>query len=738
MGRWHVVNSIWLGTRRLGRGPDLSSSPLAPWSDNLDGPQPERVSSRRQARVGGFVALFALVAYLYWRCTATMPSSGTNFDAALALIVFEALPVVGIVLKLATLWDIDSAGPPKPDGAASLGVAVLIPTYNEPAEVIAPTIAAACALAPEHETWVLDDGDRAWVAQLCEAYGARYVCRPVHDHAKAGNLNHALAMIAAEPRDGSNRIDVVAVLDCDHVPLPNFLTATLPWFQDPQVALVQAPQSFYNSGAFDDDGRTGEQGLFFNVQMRARARDGDGPFWCGSTSLLRVAALHEIGGVATETITEDMHTTLKLIRHGWRTVYHHQTLALGLAPATADQYLVQRRRWGLGCMQVLVHERLWAARSWLSWRNYYEYVSGTLWWLEGVITVIAFAIPAAILLTGAHTSTAAPLTFALAFTAMFLARLWGTQRLLRREVHWPTAVALRIFRIPIGFACAWWLLTRKTLRFEVTPKDGDAVRTRGSAPRVLVALGAAVAVIGCYAGLGLAGIVPWHSDAKSTAAAGTWLVLATVILALSVFRIRADVFASSRRSAHRFPVSTPVLVDGVPAQLVDISLGGASVQLAPGTAAHSGLIELTLPAAAPIKMQIIRPAASQPDTNLASLRIADGDWAAMRQVALWLFHTPPGALGFLPSGVPAAALRMATAAAHDVLPTGGPTADEHAELATTVPFPTSDRARRSSARRGSSSQRSRALLQKRILHPTDPGLRAAGEDRAVELPVRAE
>jgi cellulose synthase/poly-beta-1,6-N-acetylglucosamine synthase-like glycosyltransferase len=128
----------------------------------------------------------------------------------------------------------------------------------------------------------------------------------------------------------------VAVLDCDHVPLPSFLTATLGWFADDEIALVQGPQAFYNAGAFDDDGISGEQGLFFNVMMPARHHAGAGPFWCGSTSLLRVSALRDVGGVATETITEDMHTTLKLIHQGWKTAYHHQTLAVGLAPATAE------------------------------------------------------------------------------------------------------------------------------------------------------------------------------------------------------------------------------------------------------------------------------------------------------------------------------------------------------------------------------------------------------------------
>jgi cellulose synthase (UDP-forming) len=161
-------------------------------------------------------------------------------------------------------------------------------------------------------------------------------------------MNHALGLMAAEKAGGGPGIDIIAVLDCDHVPLPMFLTATLGWFDDPEIALIQGPQSFYNGGAFDDAGITGDQGTFFNVLMASRNVAGAGPVWCGATSLLRMSALEEVGGVATETITEDMHTTLKLIRRGWRTVYHHQTLAVGLAPATPDQYLLQRRRWAWG------------------------------------------------------------------------------------------------------------------------------------------------------------------------------------------------------------------------------------------------------------------------------------------------------------------------------------------------------------------------------------------------------
>ena len=394
---------------------------LAAWTEDLGRPKREPAASRRSARVGGIVAAAALVAYLVWRVLATLPASGSDRVIAWMLVAFEALPLAGLVVKAVTLWNIDNDAPePITSMPAGQRVILLIPTYNEPFEVIAPTVAAGCALEPAHETWVLDDGDRSWVAEMCATYGARYVCRPVHDHAKAGNMNHALDLIEHAGRAGTGGADFIAVLDCDHVPLPTFLTATLGWFADDDVALVQAPQAFYNGGAFDDDGSTGEQGLFFNVLMPARAHAGAGPFWCGSTSVLRVQALREVGGVATDTITEDLHTTLRLLRAGWRTVYHHQTVAVGLAPETPEQYLLQRRRWGMGAMQILVHEKLWAAKRWMSWRNYHEYLNGTLWWLEGVATLVAFVVPIAVLVSGAETSTAAPLTFALALSLIHI------------------------------------------------------------------------------------------------------------------------------------------------------------------------------------------------------------------------------------------------------------------------------------------------------------------------------
>lgn len=644
---------------RAGRAAVRPDTRLAGWHRGLQPLTTETVRSRLLAQLGVTVALTTLLVYVTWRVLFTMPLAGFDLAVAWALVAFEIFPAFGLILRALTLWNIDTTVPAAvTEVVPGLRTAVFIPTYNEPVEVIAPTIAAASVLEPAHETWVLDDGDRPWVRELCDSYGVRYVRRDEHTHAKAGNMNHALELMYAEQSEGAEPIDIIAVLDCDHVPLPHFLTATLGWFHDPQLALVQAPQNYYNAGAFDDDGDTGEQGVFFHVQLPARHHDAAGPFWCGSTSLIRVSALREVGGISTETIVEDMHTTLNLIRNGWKTAYHHQVLALGLAPSTPEQYLLQRRRWGMGSMQVLVHERLWRPRGWLSWRNYYEYLNGTVWWLEGIWTVGGFLIPAAVILSGAQVSTADPLLFLAVFVAMFLVRLWGVRRLFRLHMHWGTSFALRVLRIPVGMACLWWLVTHRALAFEVTPKGSADVRARGQIPRVLWVLLTFVVLLGLYALLGVSGLAPWHSSPLGTAVSATWLVLAGLVLVLGMRRLHAEQYATSRRNAHRVPVRARVSLNGAEGELRDLSVGGAAVVVPKGAVPPTSGIELVLPGSdAAIPLETVRVSSRDGSLETASFRVRFGDWEAYRAISLWLFHTPSGAVEGLPDGTPAVALR---------------------------------------------------------------------------------
>jgi cellulose synthase (UDP-forming) len=222
-------------------------------------------------------------------------------------------------------------------------VDVYVCTYDEPEEVVLATLAGCRALHYPHTTYLLDDGRRPRMAELARLTGAHYLTRSDNAHAKAGNLNAAL------PRTGG---DLVFVLDADHVPMPDALDALVGYFDDERVAVVQSPHDFSNQDSVQHYavGRH-EQSLFYHVISPGKDRHG-AAFWCGSAALIRREALLGIGGVATETIAEDFHTTIRLQRQGWISRYHDEVLVQGLAPHDLDGYLLQRDRWARGNLAV--------------------------------------------------------------------------------------------------------------------------------------------------------------------------------------------------------------------------------------------------------------------------------------------------------------------------------------------------------------------------------------------------
>ncbi|HEV3084862.1 MAG TPA: glycosyltransferase [Gemmataceae bacterium] len=228
-------------------------------------------------------------------------------------------------------------------------VDVFITTYNEGLDVVERTIVAALALDyPNYKVWVLDDGDRDWLRDFCEAKGAGYLRRSEHRHAKAGNINHALSVTSAE---------LFVVLDADFAPFHNFLYRTVGFFRDPRIAILQTPQHFFNpdpiqlnlgiSATWPDDQR-----LFFDVILPARDA-WDCAWCCGSCSVQRREAIVAVGGVPTDSITEDLLSTLVLLRKGYITRYLNERLSMGLAPENLEGYFRQRERWCRGNLQTV-------------------------------------------------------------------------------------------------------------------------------------------------------------------------------------------------------------------------------------------------------------------------------------------------------------------------------------------------------------------------------------------------
>ncbi len=539
------------------------------------GAWPAAEPRRRTARIRlvASLALLASTGYVLWRATSTLDLS--VWWLAVPLLLLELHAVVGLGLHTAGLWDVDTVRPPEPVHATGLRLAVLIPTYDEALEVLLPTVAAALAVRLPHETWVLDDGDRPEVRRLAEQLGARYLARTDRSHAKAGNVNHALAVVEA---------DVVALLDADHVADPELFRRTLGHFDDPTVAFVQTPQDFYNVDSFEHTGtrwtsrevdyRFAEQSLFYRALQPGRNRWG-AAFCCGTGALFRTDALRSVGGMATETVTEDIHTSIRLHRRGWRSVYHNEVLARGLAASAADQFLEQRLRWGTGAMQVLRVENP-AFVSGLRPMQRVSYLTTLLGWFDSWRTLGYLLAPMVVVVTGAVPVRATLPTFLAWFLPVLLLQSLALRALSRGRAPAGTSTVFDLVRMPANLLATTRLVSRRPRAFTVTRKGrtGD-VRARTSLPRLHVLLLVGSAASAAWFVATTAGLtpvtygVPWAADG-----AAVWLCVNSVLLVLAVRRISQQQYGSERRSAVRFPVQGDARLGGHAGQMLDASLTG--------------------------------------------------------------------------------------------------------------------------------------------------------------------
>ena len=551
-----------------------SSFPFAAPPAFRDGQRPAAESARRVAvvRLFALAALAVTAAYLTWRVAAGTVNLAAWW-VAVPLLAAEIHNAFGLLLYTVALWEVDGGPtPPRAVAPSGLRIAVLIPTFNEPAEVLLPTVAASVALRPAHETWVLDDGRRDDIRRMADRLGARYLTRPDNAHAKAGNLNHALAVVDA---------DLVAVLDADHVPTADFLVATLPYFDDPAIAFVQTPQDFYNLDSFEHqrrgDGRVfNEEAVFYRVIAPAKNR-WRAPFWCGTCALVRTDALRSVGGVATDSVTEDIHTTIRMFRAGWKGAYHNEVLARGLAPDDAASYLLQRNRWALGAMQVLRVENPLFGPG-LAPAQRLAFMTTLFGWFDAWRTLAYMVIPLAVVATGAVPILAPGAVFVPFFVAT-LAIQFVALRLLARG-HYPPvlSVLFEVLRMPAILPATLAILApRRNLRFRVTPKgrQGDK-RGPVTVPRLHSALAVASAVGMAWFAASLAGLTPLRYEIPWAAiGAALFMAMNLGFLLAAIGRIRSSRFAGNRRASVRLPVNLAATFDGRPVELLDLSLTGA-------------------------------------------------------------------------------------------------------------------------------------------------------------------
>ena len=205
-------------------------------------------------------------------------------------------------------------------------VDVFITVYGEELAKIRATATAAMAIKGKHRTWILDDGRSDEVKELASELGCHYVRRLSSNGAKAGNVNYALSIAKG---------DYFCIFDADFVPKPEFLLETVPFFVNENVAFVQTPQTYGNLINLVSRGAGYMQAVFYKFIQPGRNHF-NAAFCVGTNVIFRRAAIDDIGGIDTDSKSEDVWTSLKLHERGWRSIYIPKTLAVGDAPETIE------------------------------------------------------------------------------------------------------------------------------------------------------------------------------------------------------------------------------------------------------------------------------------------------------------------------------------------------------------------------------------------------------------------
>ncbi|MCP3934112.1 MAG: glycosyltransferase [Actinomycetia bacterium] len=584
-------------------------------------------------RAFALMVLAITAAYLGWRALFTI--AWGSWWVSVPLFLAEAHLASRLVVTIFELWNIDASTPCRRVAATNAKVVVFIATYDEGLEVLMPTLSAALALEPAHETWLLDDGRRPEVKDMALALGAHYVTRPDNSHAKAGNLNHALAICDA---------DLVAVLDADHVPEPGFLRNTIGYFADPTVALVQTPQEFYNGDSFLHWGRKGnhEEQFFHRVIMPGKNR-ANAAFWTGTNAILRTSALRWIGGVSTVTITEDMHTTVRLHRTGWKTVHHNEVLARGLAARNYDEFHTQRWRWGAGAMQSLAIENPLVSRG-LSAAQRMMYLASASSWFDSWRTLVLHLLPVVALTTGAPPVDAPVGTLIPAIIVVHSLQFVLSKLLSRGRLRLLPTLVFEVLKMPANLSSTLVFFRPRRLKFAVTPKGrSESGRARQSVPLLLWLLLAADLIAWGYTTLALGGAIPRPIDEPRLMLLGvSWLLANLFVLVLAIDRIRRPDFGGERRAGHRAECQFEAKVDGVRARTLDVSLTGASLLMRDPNAA-AGLtvtVQLDLGGSVVEFDGIVRrcDATSFEGVALLGVEWLPGQWSPLSHLATSLFR----------------------------------------------------------------------------------------------------
>ena len=395
--------------------------------------------------------------------------------------------------------------PTVPETGLRVAVLTTVVPSKEPLDVVTNTLRAMRKIKYDGlvDVWILDEGDDPRVKHMAEQLGVRHFSRkgkpqynqpagPFKAKTKAGNHN-------AWRAEHEGEYDIVAQMDPDHRPFPDFLIRTLGYFRDPDVAFVVAPQVYGNGHESFVARASADQSYVFHAVVQRGANGYGAPLLIGTNHLYRPEAWEQIGGYQ-DSVIEDHLTSLTI--HGthnpstgqrWKGVYTPDVLAVGEGPATFTDYFNQQMRWAHGILRVamghsgslLPRLTLGQRFSYVALQSFYPSVGG-MWVLGGVITLLylVFGVNAIFIATASWVALWSSTVLGQFFLIAWLRQFNLAEH--ERSSMGLVGMALSMFTGPIYVAAAFSALCSRSLQYVVTAKGALASRDSWSTFRLHV------------------------------------------------------------------------------------------------------------------------------------------------------------------------------------------------------------------------------------------------------------
>lgn len=267
-----------------------------------------------------------------------------------AMVILAALHLVLHALSIGS----HDPEPPRRDLPAHPFVTIQVPVFDD--ATAAGCVQRLLALdypKDRYEILLCDDSRDPKVIAAMQALVRDEAPRVLHLHRTHREGFKPGALAAALPH---SRGELIAIFDADWRPGSDFLAVTVPHFADPQVAIVQARETYFANADQSWVSRYASTLLWAHhaVTMRAARRVG-AVFFCGTGGVLRRSALEAVGGWNTRSITEDAELSVRLLGAGYTSVYLDHEVVSDV-PWRLGDFLRQQARWCFGNVEIVVRD----------------------------------------------------------------------------------------------------------------------------------------------------------------------------------------------------------------------------------------------------------------------------------------------------------------------------------------------------------------------------------------------